>query len=1244
MTGKSTARTDSPSNGSHAGVTPPKARPNSAQSQGGGLAGVKALKKQANAPAAAGYSSARPQQVEPLRGGGSSALDSPGSSDGGKGGDSGKGVGAAKLKKGASGKSVSSKRPASPRAKSPSAPAETSLRGRSRKAGSRDGSPLRDVVGWVGGIFRKANPSSEPTSPGAQSVSAQYADDGGQEQAAMSDSSESSSLLNTRLQESMSRRSKSRRGGASPRERDPSTDRGSFSFKGGEREPLSKSFSGLSESSFETEDEERMRAFTTLESAEESDFVNASQDGYKVVEAAAGAGGMSVSERTSSRDASSRRSARRASLRPEELAAVSEDPSPQTVRRCSKGLIDAEGKVIAGDAPAAGPRGKAKAKEREAEHTGSPGRPRSPSQRRPSIRKGDKQRSSRSPSPPPHIGSKLSEWAAEAWKAPLAFGVDKQSAAESTMAYETENAEWFQLMRHAQPDKSYTGPKPHVLVTRADMQAMLQAFRNGEKLHERFVLQLMIGIKRQWTWHAPKFNGQRAQTVLDLPEPAEGTKLVIVGDTHGQLQDVLWIFTEYGPPSEKNIYLFNGDVADRGTNAVEIFMLIFGYMQLYPGSVFLSRGNHENEEINERALKFGGGFAEEVRSKYGAPVFDFFTELFELLPLAFVIAKKALVLHGGLWRHRGVSLSQLRKLDSRRQCPEAPQSYDEYLFFDILWSDPHPNDADGVHESTRGDGCVLFGKDITAEFLRRNSLQMLIRSHQLPSDGHGYEVLHDGRCITVFSASNYGGSCYNAGAVLIWENGEIDAHEFISPGFEKLRAATEKGEKAVAELISRYSSRGEQWEEEVGCAAEPSHVARLDGEIVRMLKERICRSKPALYSALAQADVVESGVIDEATWCKVLTQVLKVDINFAKYRPFLIDLTEDGMVDYNAFLHRYQVRLREQYAGWQHTVLQMFYNSLLAADLEISELISFLDPDGDGRVSLSECVDALNSLKLGLSYGQIRQLVSTLGFDKARDVGGNSPGKSKSSSRANSFVRPEEKPGDAMVDVELYLKRLTLVADTVRPKSEQEKHDLVTIAAWIRQISVSSKRPLAEVFKEWDADGDGYIDYNEFVSCCVEFQNSLDQSTLDYVYTVADLEQIAKVIDTAKSGRINYLAFLSLFRMLEEEGQGCSASHALHANRAVIEHICSTIWANEVLLSKAFRLFDPKQLGLLSPADFRSALASLNDVLATSDNEQPITRQQLDVLVQALPLDSKGKVNYKDFMQSFEVVDTAHEV
>ena len=55
-----------------------------------------------------------------------------------------------------------------------------------------------------------------------------------------------------------------------------------------------------------------------------------------------------------------------------------------------------------------------------------------------------------------------------------------------------------------------------------------------------------------------------------------------VGDTHGQLADFLWILHRQGLPSERSgtVYLINGDVADRGPNACEIFLLIFGFMIL----------------------------------------------------------------------------------------------------------------------------------------------------------------------------------------------------------------------------------------------------------------------------------------------------------------------------------------------------------------------------------------------------------------------------------------------------------------------------------------------------------------------------------------------------------------------------------------------------------------------------------------------------------------------------------------
>ncbi len=181
----------------------------------------------------------------------------------------------------------------------------------------------------------------------------------------------------------------------------------------------------------------------------------------------------------------------------------------------------------------------------------------------------------------------------------------------------------------------------------------------------------------------------------------------------GQYYDLLNIFEINGYPSPQNPYLFNGDYVDRGSFSFENVMTLFAFKLLYPDGIYLTRGNHETYNMNKIY-----GFEGEVIHKVDANCLKLFTEVFNNLPLAGVIASKVLVVHGGLFQKDGVTLDDIRAI--KRGC-EPPESG---LMSDLLWSDPQPFQGRGP--SKRGVG-LTFGPDITKAFLDNNKLELLIR-------------------------------------------------------------------------------------------------------------------------------------------------------------------------------------------------------------------------------------------------------------------------------------------------------------------------------------------------------------------------------------------------------------------------------------------------------------------------------------------------------------------------------------
>ncbi|GBP17933.1 hypothetical protein EVAR_7926_1 [Eumeta japonica] len=324
---------------------------------------------------------------------------------------------------------------------------------------------------------------------------------------------------------------------------------------------------------------------------------------------------------------------------------------------------------------------------------------------------------------------------------------------------------------------------------------LMEHYKQQKKLHKKYAYKILIDVKTYL---------QKQPSLIHITVP-DKQKFTVCGDIHGQFYDLLNIFKLNGLPSEKNPYLFNGDFVDRGSFSVECIFTLFSFKLLYPEHFYMSRGNHETHMMNHMY-----GFRGEVSSKYSSQMADLFTEVYNWLPLAHCINRRVLVMHGGLFSKDDVTLDDIMNVDRNKQppgrCSAAAKRFEGQaggggialpplcidlppasIMCELLWSDPQP--MEGRAPSKRGVGCQ-FGPDVTRQFLARNKLDYVIRSHEVKNEG--YEVAHDGKCITVFSAPNYCDTMGNLGA-FITMNGKD-----LKPNFTTYEAVPHPDVKPMA--------------------------------------------------------------------------------------------------------------------------------------------------------------------------------------------------------------------------------------------------------------------------------------------------------------------------------------------------------------------------------------------------------------------------------------------------------------
>lgn len=308
-------------------------------------------------------------------------------------------------------------------------------------------------------------------------------------------------------------------------------------------------------------------------------------------------------------------------------------------------------------------------------------------------------------------------------------------------------------IRDMSVDQNYDGPQltidfdekePKVSMTEDFISQTIERFKNGGLLPKKYLYAIVLHAMRLF---------EQESSLMSVEITKDDDYITVCGDTHGQFFDLLEIFSKNGSPSENHMYLFNGDFVDRGSWSCEIAIILYCYKILYPQRFFINRGNHETDSMNKVY-----GFEGECKHKYSSEnVFKLFSESFSLLPLATLIGKKLLVLHGGLFSKDDVTLDDIKNIDRFKQ----KQPGQEGIMMELMWTDPQSDPGRGM--SKRGVG-IQFGPDVTKRFCDLNGLDAVIRSHEVRMEGYSEE--HDGRLITVFSAPNYCDSQGNLGAYI----------------------------------------------------------------------------------------------------------------------------------------------------------------------------------------------------------------------------------------------------------------------------------------------------------------------------------------------------------------------------------------------------------------------------------------------------------------------------------------------
>ncbi|XP_055152184.2 serine/threonine-protein phosphatase with EF-hands 2 [Symphalangus syndactylus] len=632
------------------------------------------------------------------------------------------------------------------------------------------------------------------------------------------------------------------------------------------------------------------------------------------------------------------------------------------------------------------------------------------------------------------------------------------------------------------PD-SYTGPRLSFPLLPDHATALVEAFRLKQQLHARYVLNLLYETKKHLV-QLPNIN--RVSTCYS-------EEITVCGDLHGQLDDLIFIFYKNGLPSPERSYVFNGDFVDRGKDSVEILMILFAFMLVYPKEFHLNRGNHEDHMVNLRY-----GFTKEVMNKYkkhGKEILRTLQDVFCWLPLATLIDEKVLILHGGVSDITDLELLdkiERSKIVSTMRCKTRQKS------------EKQMEEKRKVNQKSCAQGPIPWflpeSRSLPSSPLRLGSskAQKTSRSSSIPCSGSldGRELSRQVRSSVELELER----CRQQAGLLVTREKEEPSRSASEADSEagELRKPTQEEWRQVVDILWSDPMAQEGCKANTirggGCYFGPDVTQQLLQKYNLQFLIRSHECKPEGYEFCHNRKVL---TIFSAS------NYYEVGSNRGAYVKLGPALTPH-IVQYQANKVTHTLTMRQRISRVEESALRALREKLFAHSSDLLSEFKKHDADKVGLITLSDWAAAVESvLHLGLPWRMLRpQLVNS--------------------------------SADNMLEYRSWLKNLA--------KKQLSREN---IQSSLLETLYRNRSNLETIFRIIDSDHSGFISLDEFRQTWKLFSSHMNIDITDDC--ICDL---ARSIDFNKDGHIDINEFLEAFRLVEKSCPEGDASECPQATNA----------------------------------------------------------------------------------------------